>query len=60
MIRSWDDYMDALDALPEWMQYRNRLRVADMVATATQLSKYGVAYPHTDPYPRTRPDGVPL
>lgn len=44
-MKSWDDYMDALAELPEWMQYRNKLRVAEMVKTAEQLAKYGVGYP---------------
>jgi len=45
-IRSWDDFVDALGSMPAWAQYRNQLRVQDMVKTAEQLSRYGVSYPH--------------
>jgi hypothetical protein len=45
-VKSWDDYMDALSAMPEWQQYATQLRVQDMVRTAEQLAQFGVSYPH--------------
>ena len=48
-IRSWDDFVDALGSMPAWAQYRNHLRVQDMVRTHEQLNKLGVPYPHEEP-----------
>jgi hypothetical protein len=45
MIRSWDEFMDALGAKPLCDQYADQLRVQDMVKTAEQLARYGVGYP---------------
>jgi hypothetical protein len=48
-IKSWDDFVDALGSMPAWAQYRNHLRVQDMMRTAEQLQKLGVSYPHQEP-----------
>jgi hypothetical protein len=48
-IRSWDDFVDALGSMPAWAQYRNHLRVQDMVRTHEQLNNLGVPYPHAEP-----------
>jgi len=48
-IRSWDDFVDALGSMPAWAQYRNHLRVQDMMRTHEQLNKLGVPYPHQEP-----------
>jgi hypothetical protein len=53
MIKSWDDYMDALDELPLWAQYAARQRIRDAINTDLQLQRLGVSYPHTEPKPDT-------
>jgi hypothetical protein len=47
-IKSWDDFVDALGSMPVWAQYRNQLRVQDIVKTHEQLNKLGVPYPHEE------------
>jgi hypothetical protein len=45
-MNSWDAYVDALSAMPEWQQYAAHTRLLDMVYTAQQLAQYGVSYPN--------------
>lgn len=44
-MTSWDDYVDALSALPAWRQYALQLAFADQVRTRLQLAAYGVTLP---------------
>jgi hypothetical protein len=48
-IKSWDDYMDALDELPLWAQYAARQRIFNIINTDLQLQKLGIPYPHKEP-----------
>jgi hypothetical protein len=44
-VTGWDDYMDALSALPQWAQYSAFIRLQDMIRTAEQLAVFGVNHP---------------
>ena len=48
-IKSWDDFVEAIGSMPAWVQYRNQIRVRDMMRTHEQLSRLGVQYPHQEP-----------
>ena len=41
-LNSWDDVMDYCDSLPAWRQYQIHTRLNDLIATAQQLSAFGV------------------